>query len=49
LEVTTDAHTFVQIGTGMLTPLQAVLSGQLKMMGDNDAIARCSALLGLDG
>lgn len=49
LTVTTDAHTFVQIGAEILTPLHAVLSGQLKIVGENDAIARCSALLGLDG
>jgi DNA-binding HxlR family transcriptional regulator len=48
LAVATDARTFIEIGSRVLTPLQAVLGGKLKMVGDNAAIARCSALLGLD-
>ncbi|MEU4620101.1 winged helix-turn-helix transcriptional regulator [Actinoplanes sp. NPDC023801] len=45
--VTTDATTFVQIGSRMLSPFQAVVTGRLKIDGDPDAIVRCTDLMGL--
>jgi DNA-binding HxlR family transcriptional regulator len=45
--VTTDAATFVQIGSRMLSPFQAVVTGRLKIDGDADAIVRCTDLIGL--
>ncbi|MEV5569963.1 helix-turn-helix domain-containing protein [Spirillospora sp. NPDC052269] len=49
LVVTTDARTFVEIGSGRLTPLEATLTHRLVMEGDADATLRCSRLLGLVG
>ncbi|MFE2617781.1 transcriptional regulator, partial [Micromonospora chalcea] len=45
---TTDAATFVRIGAGRVTPLMAMVGGQLKLEGDIDAVLRCCELLGLD-
>ncbi|MEV4259127.1 winged helix-turn-helix transcriptional regulator [Spirillospora sp. NPDC049652] len=49
LVVTTDARTFVEIGSGRLSPLEATLTHRLTMDGDPDATLRCSRLLGLVG
>jgi DNA-binding HxlR family transcriptional regulator len=43
----TDATTFVKIGAQLVSPLAAVLVGDLKITGDAEAIQRCTALLGL--
>ncbi|WBB75826.1 winged helix-turn-helix transcriptional regulator [Micromonospora sp. WMMD1128] len=45
---TTDAATFVQIGSGRLTPLLAMIQGRLKLEGDTEAVLRCCDLLGLE-
>ncbi|WP_262391260.1 SCP2 sterol-binding domain-containing protein [Nocardiopsis sp. CNR-923] len=45
----TDARTFVEIGSGNLNPLMAVVSGQLSLEGDEQAVQRAIALLGLTG
>jgi hypothetical protein len=42
-----DAQTFVEIGSGCLTPFEAVASSRLLLQGDTEAILRCSTLLGL--
>jgi DNA-binding HxlR family transcriptional regulator len=47
--VTTDALTFIRIGSSVLTPFQAVASGQMKIHGSPDAIERCTRLMGLAG
>ena len=47
LTLTTDSMTFVKIGAGLLNPLEATLTNRLAMDGDEDAIIRCSRLLGL--
>jgi DNA-binding HxlR family transcriptional regulator len=47
LVVHTDAVTFVEIGAGRLDPLEATLTRRLVMDGDEDAMLRCSRLLGL--
>lgn len=44
---TTDARTFVEIGAGVLSPLDAALTQRLIMAGDKDAVIRCTELLGL--
>jgi len=44
----TDAATFVQIGSGRLTPLLAMLTGHLVLEGDVGAVLRCCELLGLE-
>ncbi|WP_320066158.1 winged helix-turn-helix transcriptional regulator [Micromonospora sp. RTGN7] len=44
----TDAATFVQIGSGRLTPLLAMIQGRLKLEGDTEAVLRCCELLGLE-
>lgn len=43
----TDARTFVEIGAGELGPLEASLTRRLVMEGDNEAMLRCTRLLGL--
>lgn len=43
----TDARTFVEIGSGHLTPFEALASGRLALEGDAESIMRCSSLLGL--
>ncbi|MFI9005783.1 winged helix-turn-helix transcriptional regulator [Actinosynnema sp. NPDC053489] len=45
---TTDATTFVRIGAGRLTPLAAMVTGRLSLVGETDAVLRCCELLGLD-
>ncbi|HEU5160870.1 MAG TPA: winged helix-turn-helix transcriptional regulator [Streptosporangiaceae bacterium] len=47
LVVHTDAVTFVEIGAGRLNPLEAMLTKRVVMEGEEDAILRCSRLLGL--
>jgi DNA-binding HxlR family transcriptional regulator len=44
---TTDAATFVQIGSGRLTPLMAMVGNRLSLKGDMGAVTRCCDLLGL--
>jgi DNA-binding HxlR family transcriptional regulator len=46
---TTDTATFIRIGSGRLTPFEAVASGLLTLTGDYAAVMRCSTLLGLVG
>jgi DNA-binding HxlR family transcriptional regulator len=45
----TDATTFVKIGAQLISPLTAVLAGDLKITGDTAAVQRCTTLLGLTG
>ncbi|GAA2534973.1 winged helix-turn-helix transcriptional regulator [Winogradskya humida] len=45
---TTDAATFVQIGSGRVTPFMAMIQGKLKLEGDAEAVIRCCDLLGLE-
>ena len=47
LVLTTDSMTFVKIGAGLLNPLEATLTNRLAMHGNEEAIIRCSRLLGL--
>jgi DNA-binding HxlR family transcriptional regulator len=47
LILSTDSLTFVKIGAGLLNPLEATLTNRLTMDGNEDAIIRCSRLLGL--
>ncbi|HEV7452499.1 MAG TPA: winged helix-turn-helix transcriptional regulator [Pseudonocardiaceae bacterium] len=45
---TTDAATFVRIGSGLLRPLAAMVTGELKLAGDLSSVLRCCELLGLE-
>jgi DNA-binding HxlR family transcriptional regulator len=47
LRVSTDAKTFVDIGSGRLAPFEAVVTKRLSFEGDPGALTRCSRLLGL--
>lgn len=47
LVVRTDAVTFVEIGAGRLNPLEATLTRRVVMEGEEEAVLRCSRLLGL--
>jgi hypothetical protein len=48
MTVITDATTFIQIGSGRLSPLAALLTGQLVLRGDIEAMLRCCEMLGLE-
>ncbi|OOC53355.1 MULTISPECIES: winged helix-turn-helix transcriptional regulator [Nocardiopsis] len=43
----TDARTFVEIGSGNLSPIMAVVSGRLSLEGDQQCVQRVMELLGL--
>jgi DNA-binding HxlR family transcriptional regulator len=47
LRVSTDAKTFVDIGAGRISPFEAVVTRRLNLEGDQEALTRCSRLLGL--
>ncbi|WP_409239968.1 winged helix-turn-helix transcriptional regulator [Streptomyces sp. PA5.6] len=47
LVVDSDPETFIRIGTGQVSPLDAVLSGRMSIIGDSTALSRCLKLLGL--
>lgn len=47
LVVRTDALTFIEIGAGRLSPIEATLTRRLVMDGTDQAIMRCSRRLGL--
>lgn len=47
LVVDSDPETFIRIGTGQVSPLDAVLSGKMSITGDSMALSRCLRLLGL--
>lgn len=47
ITVTTDTETFVEIGARIVTPFAALLSGRLVIQGDQAAVTRCTALMGL--
>ncbi|MFB9908393.1 winged helix-turn-helix transcriptional regulator [Allokutzneria oryzae] len=45
--MTTDARTFVRLGSGSLTAAEAAAAGLLSVCGDPKASARCAKVLGL--
>jgi hypothetical protein len=47
LTITCDAETFIRIGARMLTPFDAIVTGDVKVDGDPDVIHRCTRMLGL--
>jgi DNA-binding HxlR family transcriptional regulator/putative sterol carrier protein len=47
LRISSDAATFLQIGTGGLDPVEALLAGRVEAAGPAAAVARCLRLLGL--
>ncbi|WP_218952393.1 winged helix-turn-helix transcriptional regulator [Amycolatopsis anabasis] len=47
MSVRTDATTFVRIGAGVLGPFEALATGKLTFTGDQEAVLRCSTVLGL--
>ncbi|MFD9737219.1 winged helix-turn-helix transcriptional regulator [Umezawaea sp. NPDC059074] len=47
LAVECDPDTFVRIGARMLTPLQAIASGAVRITGSDAAAERCVRMLGL--
>jgi len=49
LVIHTDATTFIRIGAGVLGPFEAVATGRLALSGDQEAVLRCSLVLGLTG
>lgn len=42
-----DAKTFLQIGSGLLSPVAALESGAVTAAGDLSAVTRCASMLGL--
>jgi len=49
LTISCDAYTFISIGAGMLTPFDAIVTGDVKVDGDPEVIHRCTRMLGLAG
>ncbi|KOV86335.1 crotonobetainyl-CoA:carnitine CoA-transferase [Nocardia sp. NRRL S-836] len=47
LRITCEPDTFIRIGARMLTPFDAIVTGAVKIEGPNEAIHRCTRLLGL--
>ncbi|WP_199444308.1 winged helix-turn-helix transcriptional regulator [Umezawaea beigongshangensis] len=47
LAVECDTDTFVKIGARMLSPLQAIATGAVKISGSEDAVKRCIRMLDL--
>ncbi|KOX21759.1 crotonobetainyl-CoA:carnitine CoA-transferase [Saccharothrix sp. NRRL B-16348] len=47
LTITCAADTFVKIGARLLTPFDAIVTGELKVDGDADVVHRCTRMLGL--
>lgn len=48
LTIESDARNFLRIGTGKLSPLDAVLSGRIAVRGDSSGLEQCLQLLGLE-
>ncbi|MGH2718666.1 MAG: winged helix-turn-helix transcriptional regulator [Actinomycetota bacterium] len=44
--LTTDTFTFMAIGAGQISPMDALVSGRAEMQGDADAAMRCLAIFG---
>ena len=42
----TDVVTFMAIGAGQLSPIDALMNGQADMKGEADAAMRCLAIFG---
>ncbi|WP_175412694.1 winged helix-turn-helix transcriptional regulator [Streptomyces sp. TRM64462] len=48
LTIECDASTFVQVGARMVSPFQAIATGDVRIKGDDpEAVLRCSLMLGL--
>jgi DNA-binding HxlR family transcriptional regulator len=47
LTITSDPDTFVRIAARMITPFDALVTGDIKIVGEPDTIRRCSRMLGL--
>ncbi|XVS61675.1 winged helix-turn-helix transcriptional regulator [Actinosynnema sp. CA-299493] len=47
LTLTCAADTFVRIGARLLTPLDAIATGEVKVDGDVEVVERCTRMLGL--
>ncbi|MEO5878456.1 MAG: winged helix-turn-helix transcriptional regulator [Streptosporangiaceae bacterium] len=43
----TDAVTFVEIGAARVGPMEALVTGRLRLEGSTEAVTRCCVLLGL--
>jgi putative sterol carrier protein len=47
LTISCDADMFIRIGARLLTPFDAIVTGNVKVDGDPDVIHRCTRMLGL--
>jgi DNA-binding HxlR family transcriptional regulator len=47
LVISSDADTFIRIGARMLTPFDAIVTGDVKVDGEPEVIHRCTRMLGL--
>lgn len=48
LTIECDAGTFVRVGARLLSPFQALATGDVRIKGDPEAVLRCTLMLGLD-
>jgi hypothetical protein len=49
LRIATDEQTFFDLGSGILEPVEALVSGAVAVSGPPPAVPRCLYLLGLGG
>jgi DNA-binding HxlR family transcriptional regulator len=47
ITVECDADTFIRVGAGILTPGDAIVTGNVRIAGDQEAMRRCVRMLGL--
>ncbi|SDF36175.1 transcriptional regulator, HxlR family [Lentzea fradiae] len=47
LTIECDADTFIRIGAHMLSPFEAIATGDVRIKGKPDAVRRCTLMLGL--
>ncbi|WP_017588560.1 winged helix-turn-helix transcriptional regulator [Nocardiopsis ganjiahuensis] len=47
LTIHSSAETFVRVGTRILTPFEALATGDMRVEGSAEAVQRCSRMLGL--
>jgi DNA-binding HxlR family transcriptional regulator len=47
LTIECDADTFIRVGARMLSPFEAIATGDVRIKGSSEAVQRCTRMLGL--
>jgi DNA-binding HxlR family transcriptional regulator len=48
LTIECDADTFIRVGARMLSPFEAIATGDVRIKGKSEAVTRCARMLGLN-